>query len=65
MDTQVTKDGEHIVFSRDFSEFYDISIEQLKTYIPQIRLKSWFTPEVELKVNKLIEANGLKAISNQ
>lgn len=65
MDTQVTKDGDWIVFSRDFSEFYDISIEMLKTYMPQMRLKQWFTPEVEEKVYKLIEATGSPLIDNQ
>ena len=54
MDTQVTKDGDYIVFSRDFSEFYDISMEMLKTYMPQMRLKSWFTPEVKEKTIKLM-----------
>jgi hypothetical protein len=55
MSTQVTKDDDFIVFSRDFSEFYDVRISQLATYMPQMRLKNWFTPEVEEKVLKLIE----------
>ena len=67
MNVQVTEDGDHIVFSRDFDEFYDIGIEQIKTYMQEMRLKTWFTPDVENKAVEIVNraTSGSKRIENQ
>ena len=49
------KDGDFIVFTDGNREFYDVRIPHLEGYIPQMRLKTWFTPDVEKSVMEIID----------
>jgi hypothetical protein len=65
MSTQVKIDDGFIVFSKEGSEFYDISIDMFEGYVEQMRLKRWFTADVEEAAVNLQLTDGSKRISNQ
>jgi hypothetical protein len=65
MSTQVKIDDGFIVFSKEGREFYDISIDMFEGYVEQMRLKRWFTADVEEAAVNLQMTDGLKRIENQ
>jgi hypothetical protein len=65
MSTQVKIDDGFIVFSKEGREFYDISIDMFEGYVEQMRLKRWFTADVEEAAVNLQTTSGSKLIGNQ
>jgi hypothetical protein len=65
MSAQVKIDDGFIVFSKEGREFYDISIDMFEGYVEQMRLKRWFTADVEEAAVNLQAADGSKLIGNQ
>lgn len=58
MKVTVKLDGEFMVFSNDGIDFYDINSYQYDNYLPFLRIKRWWTSEIENDCKALIDGRG-------